>query len=208
MGVPVERVRILSSGTHWLAAQTELLRWNGRLVARKRYRTSHPIARMLLNHEASVLKALHGLEGIPRLLEHRPGRHFTVEYREGKHVSECPRERLTLQVYERMVDLVRRMHARRVVHLDLRQRRNVLIGSDGAPIIVDFQSSIRFPENGIFNPLFEICRWVDRSALIRWKNRYFRSLMTAADKAFARIHSLLRPIWFVSPFKRRAADRL
>lgn len=203
----MEIVRILSSGSHFLAARTELIRWNGRLVARKRYPRTNPLTRMLLNHEASVLKALHGVEGIPRLLEHKPGRHFTVEYLEGEHVSECPPERLSPRVYKRMVDLVRRMHARRVVHLDLRQRRNFLIGADGSPIIVDFQSSIRFPENGIFDPLVEICRWVDQSALIRWKNRYFPSLMTAADRTFARFHLFLRPLWFVSPFKRRAKDR-
>jgi hypothetical protein len=162
---------------------------------------------MLLNHEAAVLKALDGVEGIPRLVEHKPGRHLMVEFVEGTHVSECSADRLSRRVFDRMVDLVRRMHARRVVHLDLRQRRNILIGVDGSPAIVDFQSSIRFPDNGIFHPLVEICRWVDRSALIRWKNRYFPSLMTRSDRAFARFHLLLRPFWFVSPFTRRAKDR-
>ncbi len=164
------------------------------------------MARMLLNHEASILRALDGVSGIPRIVEHSPDRYFKIEYHEGIHVNECPPERLTREVFERLVDLVNRMHARRVTHLDLRQRKNILIDPNGFPVIVDFQSSIHFPDNGIFSPLFEICRWVDRSALVRWKNRYFPDLMTESDRMFQRFHLLLRPIWFVSPFTKRARD--
>jgi len=161
---------------------------------------------MLLNHEASVLRALEGVSGIPRIVEHLADRFFEIEYHEGIHVHECPPERLTREVFGRLVDLVDRMHARRVVHLDLRQRKNILIDPQGFPVIVDFQSSIYFPENGIFSPLFEICRWVDRSALIRWKHRYFPALMTDSDRLFQRFFMLLRPVWFVSPFTKRARD--
>jgi hypothetical protein len=109
-------------------------------------------------------------------------------------------------LYRRLEQLLERMHARRVTHLDLRQRRNILIDRQGRPVIIDFQSSVRFPDNGIFNPLLEVCRWVDRTALKRWKNRFFPHLLTEEDRRSIRIHTWLRPFWFVSPFKKRAKD--
>ena len=64
------------------------------------------------------------------------------------------------------------MHARGVVHLDLRHRSNVLAGDDGHPVLLDFASALRLRPRG------RLARWLaalDRRALRKWETRLART---------------------------------
>lgn len=83
---------------------------------------------------------LAGLEGIPAeafLLDE-----YAVGYRfiPGKTLRESDPAEIPIDFFHELEELVRRMHERNIVHLDLRNRRNILIAENGSPYLLDFQS--------------------------------------------------------------------
>jgi serine/threonine protein kinase len=62
------------------------------------------------------------------------------------------------------------MHARGVVHLDLRHQGNVLVGDDGAPVLLDFGSALVFaPNSRLARVAIALLGWIDRGALRKWR---------------------------------------
>lgn len=127
----------------------------------------------LLARELRAYRALAGHPAVPRLLGSIDRLAFAAEYRPGRRLS----RRLAGQVPPEFVDAlegaVRAMHARGVVHLDLRHRSNVLLGEDGAPVLIDFASALCVRPDGLaarwLLPLFA---WVDRRAVAKWRRRF------------------------------------
>lgn len=83
---------------------------------------------------------LAGLEGIPAeafLLDK-----YAVGYRfvPGITLREADASKIPAWFFHELEKLVGRMHERNIVHLDLRNRRNILIDEDGRPYLLDFQS--------------------------------------------------------------------
>lgn len=92
------------------------------------------------------LHALNRLQGIPGIAG-EPFRlsPFALAYRfiPGETLKEARRTgRITPSFFVSLEDSVQRMHARGIVHLDIRYMRNILITPQGEPAILDFQSSI------------------------------------------------------------------
>jgi predicted Ser/Thr protein kinase len=112
---------------------------------------SRSIARVLLRRERRALEALDGLRGVPRLvrdascvaapsLDGRAPRADAVLVRSfvaGAPLHRC--ERLPLDFFERLEELVRALHTRGVAHNDLHKEQNVVVGEDGRPGLIDFQ---------------------------------------------------------------------
>ena len=76
---------------------------------------------------------------------------------------------------------VRGLHARGVVHLDLRHRSNVLVARDGRPVLIDFASAVCFRPGGLGARL--LLPWlarVDLQAYRKWEIR-LRDQGTGAD---------------------------
>ena len=118
------------------------------------------LGRWLVARELRAYRALAGHPDVPRLVG-RVGRHgFAVEYRPGRRLSRQRAAELPADFLRRLERAVAEMHARGVVHLDLRHRSNVLVGADGAPILIDFASAV----------CLRPARWPDRVAL-RWLAR-------------------------------------
>lgn len=96
------------------------------------------LARRLLERERRALERLEGLAGIPRGIESTRGE-LVREFQPGVALHEA--EALPVDFFERLADLVARMHARGVCHNDLHKEQNVIVGPDGWPGVVDFQLS-------------------------------------------------------------------
>ena len=167
------------------------------------------VARLLVRREREILRHLQGLAGIPRLLPCHGPLTVRTEYIPGRSINKLKAGELAPVVFERLEALVESMHARRIVHLDLRQRKNVLIRDDGQPFLLDFANAIRFRlRGGIAGWTFERLASVDRSALLKYKNRYFPRLLTDEDRGHLRRHRRLRVLWFFKPPKTRAKDAI
>jgi serine/threonine protein kinase len=92
--------------------------------------------------------------------------------------------------------LLRDVHSRGVVHLDLRHKGNILLSEEGEIYVIDFNSSFSFRGKGLFRRfLFPILRWVDYGGLLKLKQRVSPSLMTPEELSFLRRFNRLRRLW-------------
>ena len=133
------------------------------------------LGRYLIDREARVYDVLEGLDAVPRLLGRLDRYALVIEYRPGVLLSRSLAGRLPKEFMAELERAIGAMHARGVVHLDLRHRSNILAGDDGHPVLLDFASALVFEPKGwasrILQPLFA---WIDRGAVRKWRARIDR----------------------------------
>ena len=61
---------------------------------------------------------------------------------EGKALKFFPKSSIEKDFFLKLEKNVKAMHSKNIVHLDLRNLGNILVGKDGHPYIIDFQSAI------------------------------------------------------------------
>lgn len=139
------------------------------------------IAPTLLWREASALRRLSGLTGIPRLYRQLDARGLLMEY---LPAVPWPQAKPPTVAYERLAVLICAMHERGVAHGDLRSGGNMLVDQQGQPYIVDFVARIHrgaawnLPWNWFYRQFVA----ADQSALVKLRVRYARHLATAEDR--------------------------
>lgn len=145
--------------------------WFGRIVA--------PV---LIWREASALRQLDGLDGVPRIHRQLDRRGLLIEYLPAKP---WPQVRpASADSYDRLARLVEAMHERGIAHADLRAPSNVLVDAQGRPHIVDFVARIRrgrfwnLPWNWFYRQFVQ----ADESALAKLRVRFAPELATDADR--------------------------
>lgn len=67
---------------------------------------------------------------------------LAFEFIEGKALKSFPKNSIKKEFFLELEKNVKAMHAHNIVHLDLRNLGNILVGNDGYPYIIDFQSAI------------------------------------------------------------------
>lgn len=170
----------------------------------KDYRGKNALTRSVLGpslvrREYRILKALEGVRGIPRAYAILEGGALVTEFVEGRTLSKFRAGDLPDDVFGRLRDVVRAMHARGVAHLDLRQKKNILIPPDHHPVLVDFGAAVLAAPRTALRRLFPLLRNVDESALLKVKQRTFPDLLTEEDREALRRHRFWRRFWIFSP---------
>jgi hypothetical protein len=118
------------------------------------------VGRTTSRNERALLTRLEGLPGIPALagpveIEGRPipfgvAREFVAGHPLGQ------REAVPDSFFPDLQRLLRGMHERRVVYVDLHKRENIIVGESGEPYLIDFQISLLWPRWLPTGPLFRI----------------------------------------------------
>lgn len=130
------------------------------------------LGRWLTRRESRAYRRLAGHPAVPQWIGRIDALAFAVEYRPGRRMSRRLAGTLPSGFADRLDAAVREMHARGLVHLDLRHRSNVLVDERGEPVLIDFASAIRVPIRG---PLAPLARAVfgrfDRDAVEKWRQR-------------------------------------
>ena len=180
----------------FLSPVVTVVTYEGRPSVLKDYRTKNPLTRGLLGpalvrREFAILRHLEGIPGIPRAYAVLEKRALVLEYIEGRTINKFKAGELPDLVFQRLAQTVRAMHARGVVHLDLRQKKNILIAGN-RPWIIDFASALK-------GRLTAKLRAVDESALLKFKKRNFPHLLTEEDRRALRSHRFLRRFWIFTP---------
>ena len=188
--------RVLRNKGGFLSPVVSVVEHEGRPAVLKDYREKNPVTRSLLapalvRREFSILRHLEGIPGIPRALAVLERRALLLEYIEGMTLNKFRAGELPDRVYERLCQTVRAMHERGVVHLDLRQKKNILIAGD-KPWLVDFASAMK-------GRLSARLRAIDESALLKFKKRNWPHLLTDSDRQALRTHKFLRKLWIFTP---------
>jgi hypothetical protein len=126
-------------------------------------------------HERKLLQSLSGLEGIPapsgtvavggRILRNAVAREFIAGHPLGN------REPVDDTFFRELRNLLRSLHARRIVYVDLHKRENIVVSQAGNPCLIDFQISIRWPRWLPRFLLFELFRRSDEYHLMKHWSR-------------------------------------
>ncbi|HMA85367.1 MAG TPA: hypothetical protein VKN73_06670 [Desulfosalsimonadaceae bacterium] len=106
--------------------------------------------RFLVQREFHALDRLQGVAGIPQAPFIIDAHALGYRYIPGRTLRDTPSELIDASFFKQLEMLVEEMHKRNMVHLDSRNRRNVLITDEGRPALLDFQSSLnldRVPRN-------------------------------------------------------------
>lgn len=188
--------RVLRDKGGFLSPVVSVVDHDGRPAVLKDYRRKNAVTRSLIapslvKREFAVLRHLEGLTGIPKAYAIVDKRALLIEFIEGQTINKFKPGELPDRVFERLQALVRAMHERGVVHLDLRQRKNILIAGE-QPWLIDFANAMR-------GKLTAKLRAVDESALLKFKQRNWPHLMTDEDRDAIKSHKFLRKFWIFSP---------
>ena len=167
---------------------------DGRLVEktyRQRIWLIRLIGRVLIAWEAFIYGKLAGMPGIPTLIA-RPDRHtITTTYMGGENLRET-HARPDAVYFEKMAGIIRGMHARGVIHLDLRNRRNYGRDDLGEPYLVDFASALYIPWNGMLRNLMARLDWL---GFVKVKAKLAPELLSARDIDHYRLGETLSAVW-------------
>jgi RIO-like serine/threonine protein kinase len=126
------------------------------------------VGRINLRLEQTALERLDGIDAVPRYLG-RSGRWILLmTWFSGRDVGKAAKAKQTPEFFDRLLAAVREMHARGVVHLDLRQRRNILLRPGGLPGIIDFGGALSLTPGG---RLHRRLAAVDVSGVLKYKRR-------------------------------------
>ena len=163
---------------------------------------------ILINNEYAILKKLEGITGIPKPIA-RTKNGFVVEYIQGTFLHKVKEGTLPYEIIQRLEKLIGEMHKRFVAHLDLAQRKNIIITNDFNPYIIDFANSLHIrPKNLLSRQIFKYLCLIDYGSLLKFKNRYFPEKMTPEDKKFLKRFWAIRRWWFLSPKTFRVKDKV
>jgi len=125
--------------------------------------------RWLIRREARVYGALEGHPSVPHLLGLLDPLALVIEHRGGVRITGRRPWTFTPGFVRQLRVAVDGIHARGVVHLDLAHRSNVRAAPDGSPVLIDFDSAIRFKKGGLGERLLlPLLLRIDRRAVAKW----------------------------------------
>jgi RIO-like serine/threonine protein kinase len=134
------------------------------------------LARALLRREARALRALDGIDAVPRMVasDRDTG---TREYVEGDplQVARCRDP----EFYRQAARSLRHIHRRNVAHNDLAKEPNLLVTPAGAPVFIDFQLAVVAKRR---HKLFRILAREDIRHLLKHKRSYCPGALTERER--------------------------
>lgn len=100
--------------------------------------------RVMAGYETYVLWRLRDLPGVPRLVGRYGATGIVRQYIPGDPLRR--NSRVNEEFFPRLYELLQEVHARGIACIDLEKPRNILLGSDGRPYLIDFQLAFCWPE--------------------------------------------------------------
>jgi serine/threonine protein kinase len=205
-----ERGATLRHGAVYKARIHELQR-DGKTLIAKDLGPMHPFFRVLfgrrvLRHEGNLLEHLAKSGVVPRLVERLGHDVIVLERIDAGHLRKKnklePPSRIDA-VLQRLAQAVDTMHRHGVAHLDLRNRRNILVTADDRVVLLDFESGRRI-DRGIFGRMLRpLLIEVDRQAVLEWRHRLAPASLSAAELESRRRYRSWKKFWFVKKLGKR-----
>jgi tRNA A-37 threonylcarbamoyl transferase component Bud32 len=96
----------------------------------------------LIAREARTYRMLAGCLGVPRLVGRLDRQALAVEHIAGRNAQEYVDGTLPPEFFARLQQVVEAIHARGVVHCDLKNRRNIVVAEGYQPYLVDFTTAL------------------------------------------------------------------
>jgi hypothetical protein len=168
------------------------------------------LGRLQIRREVAAYRCLEGVPGIPAFVGRVDPWALAIEKIDGERLAfavlgpdDGPKHVAELRT---ILDAI---HARGVVHNDLRGRENVLLRRDGGLAVVDFAGALRLRPGGIAHRLFfRRLALADEAAFLKWKGMIAPGSYTPADEDFLRRFARWRLLWPFNPKRRKAKSRV
>ena len=106
-------------------------RWTVKDFSSRSWWVRRLLAPFLLGRELKILRRLSGVDGVAEEAFRIDADAIAVSFVEGRNLSRVTREEVTIEFLEAFEKLLDEMHARNVVHLDLRGTGNIVMRPDG-----------------------------------------------------------------------------
>jgi hypothetical protein len=104
--------------------------------------TRNLFGQLLLRRELSALQRVAGVKGVPRDV-FRVDRHaFAYRFVPGRPLATIHQDQLPTAIFEALEQTLRDVHARGIVHIDIRNCRNVIVDERNEPVLLDFESHL------------------------------------------------------------------
>lgn len=134
--------------------------------------------------ECEAYRRLGAVQGVPEFFGRVDEHALAMQEVCGVELSRWPDVRDRAVLMERVGDVVRRIHAAGLVHLDLRCKSNIRVLPDREIRILDFASAIWFRPNALESALlFPLLRRIDESAVLKFKQRLSLPLTSREARA-------------------------
>lgn len=135
-------IRYMRRGNPW-QPDLWLVRLNGHVgvvkdYAKKPWIYRATVGRVSAARELMTYRKLQGLEGIPRFLGRLDRYALVVEYIPGRSASQVPPGVVGPEFFEKLEQVVHRIHQKGIVLCDLRHISNTVVSEKGDPYLVDF----------------------------------------------------------------------
>ncbi len=176
----------------------------------RRGRFVRGLGRFQVRREVAAYRWLEGVPGIPALVGRVDSLALAIEKIDGEQLAFAALgpEDGARHVAE-LRTILDAIHARGVVHNDLRGRENVLLRTDGGLAVVDLAAAMRLRPGGIAHRLFfRRLALADEAAFLKWKGMIAPGSYTSAEEAFLRRFERWRSLWPFNPKRRKAKSRV
>lgn len=151
--------------------------------------------RLFIAREHKALRQLHGIDGIASASHKLSKVMLAYPYIKGKTLNEIKSMGKTLPAafFHKMEKLVREMHARGVLHLDLRNLGNVICGANHQPYFIDFQSALRLDH--LPSRLSSLLRATDLSGVYKSWIALCDEPLSPSKHRFLESYNKIRKLW-------------
>jgi hypothetical protein len=142
------------------------------------------LGRVLVRRECRAYQRLGERRGIPRFAGQVDAYAFATAFVEGPDLSRLRPGEVSASFFDQLLALLEEIHAAGVAQGDL-HHRDVLVGADGRPFLVDFSTAV-FSDPGagsIRRWLFQAACGADRRAALKLKRRHVPGALTESEAA-------------------------
>lgn len=166
------------------------------------------IGRVQLWREERAYRLVGEVEGLPRFAGRIDAHALAVERVEGKNLGpSAERAVIGPPLFPRLVAVIEGLHARGLLHWDLRSRDNVMYTDDGRVFVLDLASAVFLRVGGLPHKLlFKWLKRIDDSALLKWKHMLGAGPLSPGEARFLRRFERIRRVWLFDakhPWRRK-----
>jgi predicted Ser/Thr protein kinase len=161
----------------------------------------------MCEREIANLKRLADLKCVPHLLSCYGKDGIVYEYIEGRPLDQP--QQLSDDFFEKLRNLLKELHRRNLIYVDMNKRDNVIVGEDGEPYLIDFQISVHVPSRILISRrlserLLDTLKTADIYHLYKLKRRIQPEHLTQQEHKISRRRTNLIKIHrlFATPLRK------
>ncbi len=179
----------------------------GEFIVAKDFRNKVWLARSLwgplnIMYEKFILQKLAGIAGIPEFVGLEDYNCLLVSYIDGDIIKKSC-QNLAPDYFDNLSGIIKKIHARGIIHLDLGHKSNVMVKKNGDPAVIDFNTSIYLPSNSFFSPILRLLSKIDTTSILRLKVRFRSHETTFSERQQVKKFLLIRKLWIFDKISRR-----